>query len=61
VAWPELRGLLKEVPRYGKITPKLLGLCFLYLFVYPSIGKVLSPRKRATMLYNVRSLARRAG
>ena len=45
------RSLLKEVPRYGKITPKLIGLCFLYVFVYPWIGKVLSPRKRATMLY----------
>jgi glycosyltransferase involved in cell wall biosynthesis len=61
VAWPELKSLLKEVPRYGKITPKLVCLCLLYVFVYPSIGKVLSPRKRATMLYNVRSLVRRAG
>jgi glycosyltransferase involved in cell wall biosynthesis len=60
VAWPEMRSLLKEVPRYGKITPKLLGLCFLYVAVYPWIGKVLSPRKRATVLYQVRSLARRS-
>jgi hypothetical protein len=29
--------------------------------VYPWIGKVFSPRKRATMLYQVRSLARRTG
>ena len=61
LAWQEMKGLLKEVPRYGKLTPKLFGLCLLYIFVYPSIGRVLSPRKRATMLYNVRSLARRAG
>jgi glycosyltransferase involved in cell wall biosynthesis len=60
VAWPEMSSLLKEVPRYGKITPKLLGLCFLYVAVYPWIGKVLSPRKRATVLYQVRSLARRS-
>jgi glycosyltransferase involved in cell wall biosynthesis len=61
LVWPEMRSLLKEVPRYGKLTPKLIGLCFLYVAVYPWIGKVFSPRKRATMLYQVRSLARRTG
>lgn len=61
VPWPELQGLLKEVRRYGKITPKLVVLCFLYVFVYPWIGKVLSPRRRAAMLYQVRSLLRRTG
>lgn len=59
-AWSELASLLKEVRCYGKITPKLMGLYFLYVFVYPWIAKVLSPRRRYTLLYHVRGLARRA-
>jgi glycosyltransferase involved in cell wall biosynthesis len=57
VAWPELRGLLQEVRNYGRMTPKLIGLCFLYVCVYPRVSKALSPRKRTRMLYRVRSLA----
>jgi glycosyltransferase involved in cell wall biosynthesis len=61
VSRPELQCLLEDIRRYGQITPKLLGLCFLYVLVYPWIGKVLSPRKRASMLYQVRGLVRRTG
>jgi glycosyltransferase involved in cell wall biosynthesis len=57
--WSGLRLMFKAIGRYSKTTPKLLGLCFLYVLVYPAVGKVLSPRKRATMLYQVRSLVRR--
>jgi glycosyltransferase involved in cell wall biosynthesis len=60
-AWPELRRLLRETRSLGKVTPKLLLLCFLYVCIYPRIGKALAPRKRASMLYQVRSLVRRAG
>jgi hypothetical protein len=60
-AWPELRRLLHETRSWGTVTPKLVVLCFLYVCVYPWIGKVLFPRRRATMLYQVRSLVRRAG
>jgi len=61
VSWSELQGLLKKVQRYGKITPKLVGLCFLYVLIYPWIGKVLSPRRRSSMLFQVRSFVRRTG
>jgi glycosyltransferase involved in cell wall biosynthesis len=57
--WSSLRVMFKAIGRYSKTTPKLLGLCFLYVLVYPAVGKVLSPRKRATMLYQMRSLVRR--
>jgi glycosyltransferase involved in cell wall biosynthesis len=60
-AWPELRRLLRETWSFGKITPKLMMLCFLYVCVYPWVGKVLFPRQRASMLYQVRSLVRRTG
>jgi glycosyltransferase involved in cell wall biosynthesis len=59
--WPELRRLLQETWSFGKITPKLLTLCLLYVCVYPWVSKALFPRKRASMLYQVRSLVRRAG
>jgi hypothetical protein len=56
VPWPELKGLLREVRDYGKLTPKLMSLCFLYVCVYPWVQKALSPRKRTRLLYRVRSL-----
>jgi glycosyltransferase involved in cell wall biosynthesis len=59
VPWPELRGMLQEVRNYGRMTPKLIMLCFLYVCVYPRVGKALSPRKRTRMLYQVRSLVGR--
>jgi glycosyltransferase involved in cell wall biosynthesis len=58
-SWPALRPLFRAMMRYGKATPKLMGLCFLYTVVYPSVGRVISPRTRASMLYHVRSLVRR--
>jgi glycosyltransferase involved in cell wall biosynthesis len=61
VSRSELQRLLNDIRHYGQITPKLMGLWFLYVFVYPWIGKVLSPRRRASMLYQVRSLVRRTG
>jgi glycosyltransferase involved in cell wall biosynthesis len=57
--WSALRPLFAAMMRDGRPTPKLLGLCFLYTVVYPTVGKVISPRRRATMLYHVRSLVRR--
>jgi glycosyltransferase involved in cell wall biosynthesis len=59
--WPELQRLLQETGRFGKITPKLMVLCFLYVGVYPWVSKALLPRNRASMLYQVRSLVRRTG
>jgi glycosyltransferase involved in cell wall biosynthesis len=57
--WSSLRPLFGAMFRNGKATPKLLGLCFLYTVVYPSVGKLISPRTRASMLYHARSLVRR--
>jgi glycosyltransferase involved in cell wall biosynthesis len=57
--WSALRPLFHAILRYGKATPKLLGLCFLYTAVYPAVGRMISPRTRASMLYHVRSLVRR--
>jgi glycosyltransferase involved in cell wall biosynthesis len=60
-AWPDLRRLLQDSRSFGKITPKLIVLCFLYVCIYPWVSKALFPRKRASMLYQVRSLVRRTG
>ncbi len=57
--WSALRPMFRAMARHGKATPKLMGLCFLYVMVYPTVGKVISPRARASMLYQVRSLVRR--
>jgi glycosyltransferase involved in cell wall biosynthesis len=54
--WPELKSLLHDVRSYGKLTPKLISLCFLYVCVYPFVSKALSPRKRTRLLYQLRSL-----
>ena len=59
VPWQEIKSMLQEVRSYGKITPKLIGLCFLYVCVYPRIGKALSPRARSRMLYRLRTLLQR--
>ncbi len=59
VTWSEVKSLLQQVWRYGRPTPKLIGLCFLYVCVYPSIGKILSSRKRGKLLYRVRSAVNR--
>jgi glycosyltransferase involved in cell wall biosynthesis len=56
VPWPELKGLLHDVRSYGKLTPKLISLCFTYVCVYPLVSKALSPRKRTRLLYQLRSL-----
>jgi glycosyltransferase involved in cell wall biosynthesis len=60
-AWPELKRLLQEARSFGRITPKLIVLCFLYVCIYPWVGKVLFPHNRASVLYQMRSLVRRAG
>lgn len=59
--WPQMKRLLQDVRRYGKVTPKLAGLCFLYTCIYPSVSKVLAPRQRSNALYRVRSLAKLRG
>ena len=58
-AWREMMPVLEEVRRFGKLTAKLVGLCFLYVCVYPWVGKVVSRRKQMSMLYGVRSIVRR--
>ena len=57
--WTSLRPMLRAMMRYGTSTPKLMGLCFLYVMVYPTVGRVISSRTRASMLYQVRTLVRR--
>jgi hypothetical protein len=59
-SWSRLRPMVRAMVRYGKTTPKLLGLCFLYVMVYPTVGRVISPRTRASMLYQLRSLVKSA-
>jgi glycosyltransferase involved in cell wall biosynthesis len=59
VAWPEIKDMLREVRNYGKVTPKLVTLSFLYVCVYPWIARYLSPRMRSRMLYRLRSLFER--
>ena len=56
---PALRPLFRAMMRHGQVTPKLLGLCFLYTAIYPAVGRIMSPRARASMLYHVRNLVRR--
>ena len=58
-AWREMKPVLDEARRFGKLTAKLVGLCFLYVCVYPWVGKVVSRRKQMSMLYRVRSMVRR--
>ena len=58
-AWREMKPVLDEARRFGKLTAKLLGLCFLYVCVYPWVAKVVSRRKQMSMLYRVRSMVRR--
>ena len=58
-AWRDMKPVLDEARRFGKLTAKLVGLCFLYVCVYPWVGKVVSRRKQMSMLYRVRSMVRR--
>ena len=58
-AWRELKPIVEEARRFGKLTAKLVGLCFLYVCVYPWVGKVVSRRKQMSLLYRVRSFVRR--
>jgi glycosyltransferase involved in cell wall biosynthesis len=53
----ELRSLLADCRRFGKITPKLLWLYFLYTLAYPVVAKYLSVERRKTLLYRVTSFA----
>jgi glycosyltransferase involved in cell wall biosynthesis len=56
-SWSELRSLLGDCRRFGKITLKLLWLYFLYTLAYPVVAKCLSVERRKTLLYRVTSLA----
>ncbi len=60
VVWSEVKSVLQQIWRYGKVTPKLIGLCFLYLCVYPWVGKIFSQRRRGKLLFQLRSLVRRS-
>jgi glycosyltransferase involved in cell wall biosynthesis len=59
VSWAEVKILLGQVWRYGKPSPKLLWLSFLYACIYPWIGKILSARSRGKLLYKLRTSFRR--
>jgi glycosyltransferase involved in cell wall biosynthesis len=54
----ELRSLLADCRRYGKISPKLLWLYSLYSLVYPTVAKLLSSERRKSLLYKATNLAR---
>jgi glycosyltransferase involved in cell wall biosynthesis len=54
----ELRSLLSDCRRYGKISPKLLWLYSLYTLVYPTVARLLSSERRKALLYKVTNLAR---
>ena len=56
-SWSELRSLLADCRRFGKISPKLLWLYFLYTLVYPFVAKCLSVERRKSLLYKVTSFA----
>lgn len=56
--WAERVSLLRDCFRFGKVTPKLLILYFLYTVTYPMIGKMMSPRARSVLLYRVTALWR---
>jgi glycosyltransferase involved in cell wall biosynthesis len=56
-SWSDLRSLLADCRRYGKITPKLLWLYSLYTLAYPMVAKCLSVERRKTLLYKVTSFA----
>jgi glycosyltransferase involved in cell wall biosynthesis len=58
-AWRELKPIVEEARRFGNLTAKLVGLCFLYVCVYPWVGKVVSRRKQMSLLYRVRSFVKR--
>ena len=57
--WSELKALLKDVRSCAQWNGKLAGLCFLYICVYPRLGKVLSRRKQMSLLYRLTSVLRR--
>ena len=54
----ELRSLMADCRRYGKISAKLLWLYSLYTLVYPAVAKLLSAERRKALLYKVTNLAR---
>jgi glycosyltransferase involved in cell wall biosynthesis len=55
-AWAVRFNLLKDCFRFGRVTPKLLVLYFLYTAIYPILGKILSPRTRSVLLYRLKTL-----
>ena len=54
----ELRSLLSDCRRYGKISLKLLWLYALYTLVYPTVAKLLSSERRKALLYKATNLMR---
>lgn len=54
--WAERLSMLKDCFRFGKVTPKLLTLYFLYTVIYPNLGKLISARARSVLLYRVKTL-----
>jgi glycosyltransferase involved in cell wall biosynthesis len=58
-SWRELKAVLRDAVLYGEVTPKLIGLSFLYVCVYPWINKAVSRRRQISLLYRVLSVVRR--
>jgi hypothetical protein len=52
----EIVSLLKTLVRYGKLSARLVSLCFLYICVYPWIRRAVSPQKLTATLYYVTDL-----
>jgi glycosyltransferase involved in cell wall biosynthesis len=55
----EIRQLLSDVSQHGGWNSKLAVLSFLYICVYPWVGKALPRRKQVSMLYNALRVVRR--
>ena len=58
-AWSAIRPLLLDVRRYGRYNAKLVGLCLLYVLVYPWVARALTRRQQSSLLYRVLSVVRR--
>jgi hypothetical protein len=57
-SWAQLRSLLGDCRRHGKITLKLLWLYSLYTSIYPTVSRLLSFERRKSWLYKLTSFAR---
>ncbi len=59
-SWSEIKPLFHEVRHCGHWNSQLAVLCFLYICVYPRIGKLINRRKQISFLYRLLSTLRRS-